>query len=209
MNKYAQKNNFSGTQEKRKKRALTRDYLLRATYSYLQRFATTEKNLREVLRRKAKRRLPEFNDDPEFENDTAALRLKAEEWIDEIIQKAVEQNLVNDRTFAEGRAASLIRGGNSKMKTAQKLMTKGVDADVVEDVIDRLESDYQDLDDLAAVKYARKRRFGPFSIRHDGTEVQEKELASMCRAGFSFHLAGRILKMPKDEAEKIIYGSSF
>ncbi len=185
--------------EKRKKRLLTREYLLRATYSYLQRFATTEKNLRLVLDRKVRRQLPEF--------DSEDLYIQAKVWIDEIVQKTVDQKLVNDRLFAEGRAASLIRSGHSKMKASQKLQAKGVAPDMVIEVIEELAEQYEDMDFAAAVKYVRKRRFGAFSLRHEATEVVEKELASMCRAGFSYGTARKILKMTRSELEEILYAA--
>ncbi len=189
---------------KPKNRALTRDYLLRATYSYLQRFATTEKNLRDVLARKVRRRLPEA--DPETETDNRELSAQAQGWIEDIVQKAVQQNIVNDRQFATSRAKSLIRSGNSRMKIAQKLRARGVAADLVTEVMEHLSEQYEDMDFLAAVKYVRKRRFGAFSIRHDGREIVEKELASLCRAGFSYGLGNRILKMPREELEDMLYG---
>ena len=182
---------------------MTRDYLVRATYNYLQRFATTEKNLREVLGRKARRRLSD-----EEGSDTQALMPQAKDWIDDIVHKAVQQNLVNDRQYAEARARSLIRSGNSKMKVGQKLQAKGVAADLVAEVLEALAEQYEDMDFLAAVKYARKRRFGAFSIRHDGAELMEKELASMCRAGFSYTLTIRVLKMPCRDLEDILYQTS-
>jgi len=185
--------------EKQKKRLLTREYLLRATYSYLQRFATTEKNLRCVLERKVRRHLPE--------SCSEDLYGQAKGWIDDIVQKTVDQNLVNDRTFAEGRAASLIRSGHSTMKAGQKLQAKGVPPEMVSEVIEELAGQYEDIDFIAAVKYVRKRRFGGFSTRHDGHEIIEKELASMCRAGFSYTTARKILKMTRTELEDILYAA--
>ncbi|VAW05523.1 hypothetical protein MNBD_ALPHA01-66 [hydrothermal vent metagenome] len=190
---------------KPKNRALTRDYLLRATYSYLQRFATTEKNLRDVLACKVRRRLPEADPETETETDNGELYARAQEWIDDIVQKAVQQNIVNDRQFATSRAKSLIRSGNSRMKIAQKLRARGVTADLVTEVMEDLSEQYEDMDFLAAVKYVRKRRFGAFSTRHDGREIVEKELASLCRAGFSYGLGNRILKMPREELEEMLY----
>ncbi|MCF6197381.1 MAG: RecX family transcriptional regulator [Emcibacter sp.] len=184
--------------EVKKKRPLSRDYLVRATYNYLQRFATTEKNLRAVLGRKVHRRMPE--------SDDGALQATAMVWIDEIVQKAVAQNLVNDRQYAEAKARSLMRSGNSTRTIHQKLLAKGIAASLATEVMAALAEEFEDMDFLAAVKYARKRRFGAFSIRHDGNELVEKELASMCRAGFSYGLANRILMMPREELEDILYG---
>jgi len=182
-----------------KKRPLTRDYLVRATYSYLQRFATTEKNLRRVLDRKVRRRLPE--------SCSEELYAEAKLWIDDILQKAIGQNLVNDHIFAEGRAKSLIRSGHSKRQTGQKLLAKGVAPDMAAQVIQKLAAQHEDIDFLSAVKYIRKRRFGAFSLRHDGKALVQKELASMSRAGFSYETASRTLKMTRAQLEEILYGS--
>ncbi|MBL4803195.1 MAG: RecX family transcriptional regulator [Emcibacter sp.] len=211
---------------------MTRDYLVRATYNYLQRFATTEKNLRDVLERKVRRRLldakadiwgltedaggdtdvgtgRDIDEEDGSGQDSGELYIQAQGWIEEIVQKAVKQNLVNDRQFAAARAVSLVRGGNSKMMVVQKLQAKGVDSDVVAEVMQDLSDEHKDMDLSAAVKYVRKRRFGAFSSRHDGTEVVEKELASMCRAGFPYGLVNKILKMSKDELEEILFQIRF
>ncbi len=187
----------TNTTGKTKKRALTRDYLVRATYSYLEKFATTEKNLRRVLDRKVRRRLPEEDGENAY-----ALAL---DWIEDIVAKAVRQNLVNDHMYAMARATSLSHSGNSRRKISQKLQAKGVSSSIVEEVIRKLAEDNPDIDCLAAVKYVRKRRFGAFSMRHDGVEIVEKELASLCRAGFSYTLARRVLKMTGQELEESLY----
>ncbi|WP_339860871.1 regulatory protein RecX [Paremcibacter congregatus] len=186
-----------------KKKRLTRDYLIRATYSYLQRFATTEKNLRDVLDRKVRRRLMLSGE----EENSDSLYDEAQTWIEEIVTRAVEQNLVNDRSFAAAKSASLNRNGNSRRTISHKLQAKGVAPTVVDEVLHDLaeEMDDLDLDYVAAVKYLRKRRFGAFSLRHDGGDIIEKELASLCRAGFSYQMALKVLKMPRDELEEVMY----
>ena len=194
---------------KSKKRALTRDYLVRATYNYLQRFATTEKNLAQVLDRKVRRRLSEAGTEADYQADEGEQYAQAQEWIEDIVQKAVQQNLVNDRQYAAARAISLARSGNAKSMIAQKLQAKGVSSDTVAEVMQELTEQHHDMDLSAAVKYARKRRFGAFSSRHDGREVVEKELASMCRAGFSYGLASKVLKMTTEELEDILYQAKF
>ncbi len=183
--------------KKVKKPALTRDYLLRATYSYLQKFATTEKNLRDVLIRKARRRLPV--------DDDGLLYAEAAVWIDDIVQKAVDRKLVDDHQFALSRAASLARSGNSRQKIIQKLLARGVRADMVEEVMETLAEQHPDMDFIAAVRYARKRRFGAFRADHAGPEFKEKHRAGMCRAGFSFTTADRVLKMSYAELEDVLY----
>jgi len=176
---------------------LTRDYLLRATYSHLQKFATTEKNLRAVLDRKARRRLPAEAGDE--------LYAEAKKWIDDIVQKAVEQNLVDDYQFALSRARSLVQRGNSAQKIIQKLLALVVGTDMVTAVMEQLAAQYPDMDYRAAVNYARRRRFGAFGSDQGSDNVTEKQRASMCRAGFSYSVASRVLEMSGEELENIVY----
>ncbi len=141
------------------------------------------------------------------EENSDSLYDEAQTWIEEIVTRAVEQNLVNDRSFAAAKSASLNRNGNSRRTISHKLQAKGVAPTVVDEVLHDLaeEMDDLDLDYVAAVKYLRKRRFGAFSLRHDGGDIIEKELASLCRAGFSYQMALKVLKMPRDELEEVMY----
>lgn len=176
---------------------------MRATYSYLERFATTEKNLRDVLERKVRRILSRHRDDPQMAEGPEFEQIKL--WIEEIVSTCLEQNLVNDKSYAEARTRSLLRSGNSTMMVGQKLRAKGVSVELIASVLETYEADNPDADYLAAIRYAKRRRFGPFSIRHDGSEVIEKELASLCRAGFSYALAQKILKQSKETLEEKFY----
>ncbi|MCF8475194.1 MAG: RecX family transcriptional regulator [Emcibacter sp.] len=189
--------------KKIKKRKVTRDYLVRATYSYLQKFATTEKNLKDVLERKVRRIMAVSDDNVSIEH--GQLFENTQEWIDDIVAQMVSLNLVNDREYAESRARSLIRNGNSKVMIIQKLRTKGVPSGLIDDIISNLSEQLEDQDALAAVRYIKKRRFGAFNSRHDNSEIIEKELASMCRAGFSYTLGHRTLGMAREELEEILY----
>ena len=58
---------------------------------------------------------------------------------------------------------------------------------------------------LAAIKQARKKRLGPFDIlqKHE----HEKSLATMARAGFSYDIASKVLEMDLKEAEEMVSNS--
>jgi len=187
-------------QKKKRIRPLSRDYLIRATYRYLERFATTEKNLRDVLERKVRRILSQQEKEQDEESFKTAMI-----WIEEIVTKCRDQNLVNDTNYAQARARSLLRSGNSTRMVAQKLRAKGVEVDLIKIVLENYQQENPDMDYLAAIRYAKRRRFGAFSSRHDGSVVMEKEVASMCRAGFSYEMAQKILKQDKAALEDKIY----
>jgi regulatory protein len=54
-----------------------------------------------------------------------------------------------------------------------------------------LESDERD-DDTAAWRYARRRRLGPYRTK-ERAEKRERDVAALCRAGFGFSLAAKVI----------------
>jgi regulatory protein len=65
--------------------------------------------------------------------------------------------------------------------------------------------DGEDVDRAAAITFARRRKFGPFSHRRAGAQRIDEEtrarrqLAAFARAGFSYALARKILAARKEE----------
>ena len=66
---------------------------------------------------------------------------------------------------------------------------KGVDRTMIETA---LQTDGKSDDDAARV-FARRRRLGPYRTGGKRDERRDKDLAAMCRAGFSFEIARRII----------------
>mgnify|MGYP000465861500 CR=1 FL=1 len=164
--------------DKPRYRAPTQDRLIRSALHYLERYASSEANLRRVLERKVLKACRALELDPaEFTG-----------MIDTVVETCRRNALVDDRSYAETKAASLRRRGGSRRKIEAQLSAKGVDRDTIEAVFqdeDRSDSD-------AAVVFARRRRLGPF--RKTGrVERRDKDLAAMCRAGFSFETARRVI----------------
>ena len=169
----------------RKPRKLTRDYLERAALAYLGRYDSTERNLRLVLRRKAKRRL-----DAHDAGDDA--RRDAERWVDELVDKAVANGLVDDRRYAEGLMRRLQRRGTSHRASWAKLREKGVSGEVAEELLGR--SGNADGELAAAAAYARRRGLGPFRRDPEAREARrERDMGSLARAGFGVDTARRVL----------------
>jgi len=164
----------------------TEDRLTKAALHYLQRYASSEANLRNVLDRKVLKACRSLDKDPAEFSDL----------IETVVQKCVRTGLVNDRTFAETKTASLRRRGTSSRGIEAKLASKGVDRDTIRTV---LEQDEQS-DEEAANAFARRRRLGPFRPGPERESRREKDLAAMCRAGFSFEVARRVINA-KDETE--------
>ncbi|WP_279482582.1 regulatory protein RecX [Aureimonas sp. SK2] len=152
-------------------RPITREWLFRAASHYLERYASTEANLRRVLERKVMRRAHLRGEEPgEFEP-----------LIGETVARFVDLKLIDDRSFAEARLASLRRRGTSLRQTAAKLAEKGVDRETVATVLAGDETDEAE----AARRLAKRRRLGPHRLR-DRAERRDRDIAALMRAGFSY-----------------------
>ncbi|WP_417683826.1 regulatory protein RecX [Roseibium sp.] len=163
----------------RKFKVPTEERLIRQAVYYLERYATSVENLRRVLERKVARaaRANDLN-----EQDFSEL-------IDSVIAKCERSGMVDDRRFAETKVASQRRRGYSSRQITAKLQSRGVKADVVEDVLRSHELD----DAQAAIVMARRKRIGPWRTRGNRSDFRDKDMAALCRAGFSFENARRII----------------
>jgi regulatory protein len=166
-----------------KARPVTAGYLERAAVHYLERYPSTEANLRRVLARKARRRLgPDGEPPPDL--DTI---------LDETVAKAVRSGLIDDRSFADATIGSLMRRGTSSRMVRTKLAQKGVPREIATETLAGHEPD-----DLAlARRYAERKRLGPFRPNPD-ERSRERDLAALCRAGFSYRIAATVLKADSD-----------
>ncbi|MCC3860645.1 regulatory protein RecX [Pseudemcibacter aquimaris] len=182
-----------------KNKKLSQAYIQGAAYRYLERYATTEANLFFILRRKVERILAD-------QEDVEEVRQNAETWINETVQKCVKMGLVDDRLYAESKFNSFMLSGNSLAQIKNKLRTKGVPQDIIAELIEAAKNDQPDLNFKSAIKYARKRRFGPFRIREEQENTRNKEIAAMARAGFSYDETNRVLSGDRNELEDILYG---
>lgn len=186
--------------KKRNKRNITKSYLQGAAYRYLERYATTEANLFLILKRKTDRVLNQSD-----QNDINLNEI--ETWIYEIIAKCVKHGLVNDRLYAESKMNSYSLLGNSLASIKNKLRSKGVPQDIISDVINEAISNTPDINFKSAIKYAKKRRFGPFRIHEVNETKLDKELAAMARAGYSYSESIKILKGKLEDLEDVLYGN--
>jgi len=165
--------------DKPRYRPPTEERLTRSALHYLERYATSQANLRRVLARKVLKACLALDLDPA---DYDAM-------IDAVVETVARNGLVNDRAFAETRTASLRRRGGSRRKIEAQLAAKGVDR---ETIAAALEAD-ELTDESAAWTFARRRRLGPFRKTATREERRDKDLAAMCRAGFSFETARRVI----------------
>ena len=182
----------------RRKTNLTQGYLQRAAYRYLERYATTEANLVFILKRKSERFLTR--------NEGSDLKIEhISQWIKEIVGNCVKNGLVNDKLYAEARIKVFFNAGNSLPIIRNKLRAKGVCTNIINDLIARIKLDNPDVNFKSCIKYARKRRFGPYRVKLTKEGSNKKEQASMARAGFSYTETKRVLSASQETLDNILY----
>lgn len=158
----------------------TEERLSRAALHYLERYASSSTNLRRVLERRVLKASHFHERDPsEFS-----------ELIELVVSKCIRSGLVNDKTYAETKTAGMRRRGASKRKIEAHLSAKGVDRDTIRNVL----QDEDDNEINTAIVFAKRRRLGPFRNEQTRDERTEKDKAAMCRAGFSFEIARRVIE---------------
>lgn len=164
-------------------RRVTLDYVRRAAMAYLERYASSTENLRRVLQRKVMKRCRQRDEDP----------MQHHGLIEEAIAAALRAGLVDDDRYAQAKAASLRRRGRSARAIQARLSAKGIDRTVIAAALDSTE----DTEEEAAHVLARRRKLGPYRLRERAV-YRDKDMAALCRAGFSFDIVRRLMEDGRD-----------
>ena len=149
--------------------------LERLALRYVERFATTRAKLSQYLHRKIRER--------GWEGDAADPVAVAE--------RMAELGYIDDRAFGEARARSLTRRGLGSRRVAMALHQAGVRGEDREEILPEVAEQAVD----TALRFAERRRFGPFGVGEVDRAVQEKHVATMVRAGHAPDLARRIMRL--------------
>ncbi len=154
--------------------------LERLALRYAERYATTRARLAAYLARKLRER--------GWAGD-------AEPPVAAIVARMAALNYVDDRAFATARAAALGRRGLGERRVVQDLRAAGIDEEDSAEA--RAESRNQAWS--AALRYAERRRIGPFAAVATDRPGREKALAAMLRAGHPLDLARRLVSAAPGE----------
>jgi regulatory protein len=161
--------------------------LERLALRYVERYATTRARLRQYLARKLRERGWEGADAPQ---------------IDSLSERMAELRYVDDRAFAENKAASMGRKGLGIRRVEQALRHAGVEAQDVEAATASEEGDAAE----SALRFAKRRRLGPFSQEASAPEAIRKHVAAMVRAGHAPSLAWQIVRLQPGEETDFLSG---
>jgi regulatory protein len=143
---------------------------------YVGRYATTRAKLCAYLVRKVRER----GWDGERQPDIEALA-----------NRFAELGYIDDASYALGQSRSLSARGYGKRRLADKLRLAGVEES--DGAAARAHADGEAV--TAALRFAERRRLGPFAESRAERPQREKWIAAMVRAGHAFGLARAIAAM--------------
>ncbi len=188
-------------------RKITATYLHNSGLYYLERFSSSSTNFREVMRRKAKRSCMHHT---EQNYDECCI------MIDELVEKFIKAELLNDSVYARAKVSALRRKGKSKRAIETYLKSKGLENTIIIQELQHFdEENFKDTADAelqSARTLVRKKRIGPHrpplrtpNNPEDLMKLQQKELGRMARAGFSFEISKRVLNEKEEDNEDRFY----
>jgi len=147
--------------------------LERLALFYAGRYATTRSKLKSYLHRKLKERGWQGDGPPPVER---------------LVERFNELGYINDRAFATARASSLQRRGYGERRLDQALYAAGIAPEDAADAKEQAQSGAWD----AALRFAERKRIGPFAAQEPDRAARQKALAAMLRAGHPMDLARKL-----------------
>lgn len=150
--------------------------------TYVARFATTRRKLLFYLRRKLRERGWAGAGEPPLE---------------QLCDRLAQAGYVDDAAYALAKARSMGARGLGRRRVAAALAGAGIAEPDRDDALAEAEAAAAD----SALRFARRRRIGPFATGLAGPEQREKWLAAMLRAGHGFDLSRRIVALSVGEVD--------
>ena len=148
--------------------------------AYVGRFATTRAKLRTFLHRKLRER--------GWEGTSAA-------DLDGLAERFAALGYIDDTAYALSKSRSLTGRGYGLRRVEQSLRAAGVEEADAGSARQYAKDDCVE----AALRFAQRRRIGPFATAVPDREARERAIGAMIRAGHAFGLARTIVNLPPGE----------
>ena len=163
-------------------------------FAYLARFPATHHKLRKVLARWAARRGVKTD-----ERQMAAL-----------MESLQTGGYLDDEKFALARARSLLQRGASLLDIRARLAKDGIAREQIRETLDTLmqNEDREEVEILAALRVAQKKRLGPFrdssrnpmpADREQREKSRKKDIGTLARKGFSWGIVQKIMQASDED----------
>lgn len=183
--------------------SLSEATLHEAALAYLTHRPASVAQMRRVLARKIATWARRASKTSEDESATSAAVARAESAAAAVVASLRTSGLLDDARFAEQRAGRLTRAGKSRRAVELSLVKSGVGTTLARDA----SSSDADTELAAAVMHTRKKRMGAFARDVEAAsdpKVRRRWLGSLARAGYSFGVAERALRMDREAAEDLL-----
>ncbi|MEO3427324.1 regulatory protein RecX [Pelagibius sp. CAU 1746] len=164
----------------------TPEGLERSALYYLERYDSSSGHLRRLLRRKILLSARVHGTDPE-EGAAAVERL---------IARLTGLGLLDDARYARERVRGLLARGTSAAMIRAKLRGKSLPAALIEAALESEDCAGEGRELRAALRYAKRRRLGPFRVEKrpgERAERRDRDLAALGRQGFDYETARRVV----------------
>ena len=162
--------------------------MMNKAVDYLGRYASSRHKLGQILQRFADRKLTDYDAD-----DIAAA-------IQQTIDQCSQLGYLDDWQFAVTVARSQRRLGRSQAVIRQRLRQHALSDDIIAHALAEADENSANGDLQAAIRFAQRRRLGPFAQRHsahhqrlDAHQWKKRDLGAMARAGFSMVISQQVL----------------
>jgi regulatory protein len=165
---------MSRERHKSEVRPLDGEGLERLALFYAGRYAVTRAKLRQYLHRKLRERGWSGEGEPPVER---------------LAERFAELGYVDDTAFAAARADALTRRGYGLRRVDQALRAAGIEQEDGAGAREAAEAGAW----AAALRFAERKRIGPFAQAQPDRPGREKALAAMLRAGHPLGLARRLV----------------
>ncbi len=143
---------------------------------YVGKYATSRAKLRSYLARKLRERGWISDDEPDLQA---------------LAGRFAELGYVDDQSYAAAKSRALSARGYGKRRLAETLRRAGISEDDSRAAFVAADVDAID----AALRFARRRRLGPFATQNADHAQREKWIAAMIRAGHAIGLARAIASL--------------
>jgi regulatory protein len=112
-----------------------------------------------------------------------------------LVERFAASGYVDDAGYALSKSRSLLSRGYGKQRVEQSLRVAGVGDDDGAEA--RAHADQEAV--TAALRYARRKRIGPYAAAQADMAARQKALAAMVRAGHNFTLSRAVIDLPAGE----------
>jgi regulatory protein len=164
------------TLHKKPRPPLDPEGLERLGLHYAGRYATTRSKLAAYLVRKLRERGWSGESPPES-------------VVESLVERFAGLGYVDDRAFASARAASLMRRGYGERRVEQALRAAGIG----EEEGEQARNEARDGAWAAALRFAERKRIGPWAESPPDRDTRHKAVGAMIRAGHPIDMVRRLL----------------